>query len=416
MKIPHLRWVIAFLLFLATAVNYMDRQALSIVSRTIRGEFGMTEQDYSYIVAAFFLAYAIMYAGSGYLVDRLGTKNGFGLFIAFWSVAAMLHAFARGTFSFGVCRFLLGLGEPGNWPAAAKAISEWFPAKQRALGVGIFNAGSSLGSALSPPVVSWLTYRYGWQFAFIAVGATGLAWLAVWMFLYNPPATNKWLSEAEYAGFRDEIVPVPKQTQKVDWWKVVSSRDCVALTLARTFTDPVIYFVIFWLPEYLQKERHFDLAMVGKYSWVPFIFGGIGYTLGGYLSGWLMQRGLSMPKARKRIMLIGAMCLPVAIAAPFVPTAALAIGATCFITFGHGFWVANLQTLPTDLFPGREVGTVSGFSGMGGALGGMVTNLGTGYVVSHFSYAPIFLLAGIMHPLSMIIIAKMLPDSRFKNA
>jgi len=416
MKIPHLRWVIAFLLFLATAVNYMDRQALSIVSKTIRGEFGMTEQDYSYIVAAFFLAYAIMYAGSGYLVDRLGTKNGFGLFIAFWSVAAMLHAFARGTFSFGVCRFLLGLGEPGNWPAAAKAISEWFPAKQRALGVGIFNAGSSLGSALSPPVVSWLTYRYGWQFAFIAVGATGLAWLAVWMFLYNPPAINRWLSEREYAGFRAQIVPVPEQTQKVDWWKVVSSRDCVALTLARTFTDPVIYFVIFWLPEYLQKERHFDLAMVGKYSWVPFIFGGIGYMLGGYLSGWLMQRGVSMPKARKRIMLIGAMCLPVAIAAPFVPTAALAIGATCFITFGHGFWVANLQTLPTDLFPGHEVGTVSGFSGMGGALGGMVTNLGTGYVVSHFSYAPIFLLAGIMHPLSMIIVAKMLPDSRFKNA
>ena len=416
MKIPHLRWVIAFLLFLATAVNYMDRQALSIVSKTIRGEFGMTEQDYSYIVAAFFLAYAIMYAGSGYLVDRLGTKNGFGLFIAFWSVAAMLHAFARGTFSFGVCRFLLGLGEPGNWPAAAKAISEWFPAKQRALGVGIFNAGSSLGSALSPPVVSWLTYRYGWQFAFIAVGATGLAWLAVWMFVYNPPAINRWLSEREYAGFRAQIVPVPEQTQKVDWWKVVSSRDCVALTLARTFTDPVIYFVIFWLPEYLQKERHFDLAMVGKYSWVPFIFGGIGYMLGGYLSGWLMQRGVSMPKARKRIMLIGAMCLPVAIAAPFVPTAALAIGATCFITFGHGFWVANLQTLPTDLFPGHEVGTVSGFSGMGGALGGMVTNLGTGYVVSHFSYAPIFLLAGIMHPLSMIIVAKMLPDSRFKNA
>ena len=416
MKIPHLRWVIAFLLFLATAVNYMDRQALSIVSKTIRGEFGMTEQDYSYIVAAFFLAYAIMYAGSGYLVDRLGTKNGFGLFIAFWSVAAMLHAFARGTFSFGVCRFLLGLGEPGNWPAAAKAISEWFPARQRALGVGIFNAGSSLGSALSPPVVSWLTYRYGWQFAFIAVGATGLAWLAVWMFVYNPPAINRWLSEREYAGFRAQIVPVPEQTQKVDWWKVVSSRDCVALTLARTFTDPVIYFVIFWLPEYLQKERHFDLAMVGKYSWVPFIFGGIGYMLGGYLSGWLMQRGVSMPKARKRIMLIGAMCLPVAIAAPFVPTAALAIGATCFITFGHGFWVANLQTLPTDLFPGHEVGTVSGFSGMGGALGGMVTNLGTGYVVSHFSYAPIFLLAGIMHPLSMIIVAKMLPDSRFKNA
>ncbi len=399
-----MRWVIALLLFLATAVNYADRQALSIVSKTIRGEFGMTEVDYSRVVATFFLAYAIMYAGSGYIVDRLGTKKGFAFFISLWSLAAMSHALARGTWTFGICRFFLGLGEPGNWPAAAKAIQEWFPAKQRALGVGLFNAGSSLGSMVSPPLISWLTYQYGWKFAFVAVGAIGLVWLVFWLGIYYTPKPD--------ADEPEEVLPRPK----IDWAKLVLSHDCLAITFARTLTDPVIYFVIFWLPEYLQKERHFDLAMVGKYSWVPFLFGGIGYTLGGWLSGWLMERGVDMPVARKRIMLIGAACLPVAIAAPLVPTAALAIGATCFITFGHGFWVANLQTLPTDLFRRHEVGTVSGFSGMGGALAGAVANLGTGYVVQHFSYSPVFLLAGILHPMGMVIIWKMLPNERFRHS
>jgi MFS transporter, ACS family, hexuronate transporter len=419
MKIPKLRWVLAAMLFFATAVNYADRQALAVVSDRIRAQFAMTEIDYSRILAGFFLAYAIMYAGSGYIVDRLGTKKSFSLFIGLWSLAAMLHAFATGVWSFGICRFLLGLGEPGNWPAATKAISEWFAPRQRALGVGIFNAGSSVGSALSPPLISWLTLQYGWQFAFIAVAAVGFVWLAVWWVLYDTPHKNKWLSQKEYDEIKHEI-PAEEAVKhedrpKVEWGRVVRTREARALCLARTFTDPVIYFVIFWLPAYLVKERHFDQKEIGQYSWVPFVFGGIAYMLGGYLSGMLMKRGWALPKARKRIMLLGALCLPVAICAPFAPSAALAIAAICFITFGHGFWTANLQTLPADLFPGHEVGTVAGFSGMGGAIGGMVANLGTGYVVSKFSYAPIFIVAGLMHPMCMMIIFKMLPDSRFRK-
>lgn len=419
MKIPKLRWVLAAMLFFATAVNYADRQALAVVSDRIRAQFAMTEIDYSRILAGFFLAYAIMYAGSGYIVDRLGTKKSFSLFIGLWSLAAMLHAFATGVWSFGICRFLLGLGEPGNWPAATKAISEWFAPRQRALGVGIFNAGSSVGSALSPPLISWLTLQYGWQFAFIAVAAVGFVWLAVWWVLYDTPHKNKWLSQKEYDEIKHEI-PAEEAVKhedrpKVEWGRVVRTREARALCLARTFTDPVIYFVIFWLPAYLVKERHFDQKEIGQYSWVPFVFGGIAYMLGGYLSGMLMKRGWALPKARKRIMLLGALCLPVAICAPFAPSAALAIAAICFITFGHGFWTANLQTLPADLFPGHEVGTVAGFSGMGGAIGGMVANLGTGYEVSKFSYAPIFIVAGLMHPMCMMIIFKMLPDSRFRK-
>ncbi len=419
MKIPKLRWILAAMLFFATAINYADRQALAVVSDRIRAQFAMTEIDYSRILAGFFLAYAIMYAGSGYIVDRLGTKKSFSLFIGVWSLAAMLHAFATGVWSFGLARFMLGLGEPGNWPAATKAVSEWFAPRQRALGVGIFNAGSSIGSALSPPLISWLTIQYGWQFAFVSVGAAGFLWLAVWWVLYDTPHKNKWLSQKEYDEIRHEI-PAEEATKhadrpKVDWARVVGTREARGLCIARAFTDPVIYFVIFWLPAYLVKERHFDQKDIGQYSWVPFLFGGIAYMVGGYLSGALMKRGWALPKARKRVMLLGTLCLPVAICAPFAPTAGLAIAAICFITFGHGFWTSNLQTLPADIFPSHEVGTVAGFSGMGGAIGGMVANLGTGYVVSKFSYAPIFIVAGLMHPICMMVIFRMLPDNVFRK-
>src|SRR5437867_5140891 len=211
MKIPKMRWVIAALLFLATTLNYADRLALSVVSSDLRREFAMTEQEYSYILTAFLFAYAIMYAGSGYLVDRLGTRVGFAVFIFTWSVAAMLHGLARGKWSLGACRFLLGLGEPGNWPAAAKAVAEWFPARQRALGIGIFNAGSSMGSALAPPVVAFLTIHYGWRSAFLFTGAMGLLWLAAWLVLYQPPHRNRWLRQDEYLEMKDEVRP-PEET------------------------------------------------------------------------------------------------------------------------------------------------------------------------------------------------------------
>jgi len=406
------------MLFLATAVNYADRQALSlvIVSKDFQSQVKLTDIGYSWVVAAFFLAYAIMYAGSGYIVDRLGTRRGFAFFIGLWSAAAVLHAFAWNTLTFGFCRFLLGLGEPGNWPAAAKAVSEWFSAKQRALGVGIFNAGSSIGSAMAPPAVWWLTSHYGWRAAFIGVGGAGFIWLALWLLLYDPPHINRFLRANEYDAIKDSVLP-PEETQaapaeKVDWKHVVRTRACIAISIARALSDPVMYFVIFWLPRYLEKERHFDLAMVGKYSWVPFVFGGVAYLIGGWLSGYLIGRGWNIVDARKFVMLIGALCLPVVIAATHVPTAGMAIAATCFLTIGHGFWTANLQTLPTDLFPGYEVGTVSGFSGMGGSLVGMLASLGTGYVVTKFSYTPVFLVAGLMHPTGMVVIATMLKSSR----
>jgi ACS family hexuronate transporter-like MFS transporter len=410
-KIPKIQWVIAALLCLATMINYADRLTLSMVSVDIRREFGLSEQDYSYIVTLFLFAYAVMYAVSGYIVDRMGTRRGFAVFIFGWSIAQMLHAFAFGKWSLAGCRFLLGLCEPANWPAAAKAVSEWYPASQRALIVGIFNAGSSLGSAIAPPMVAYIAVSYGWRAAFIFTGGMGFVWMVAWLIIYNPPGQNRWLRPQD-APKLEELAPAAPKA-KPDWRKVIATRECYTLIIARFFTDPVIYFIIFWLPEYLRKERAFNLADVGKYAWVPFVIGGIGYTLGGWLSGHLMERGWTLPRSRKTVMAIGAACLPVSILAPLVPNAGLAIAATSFATFGHAFWVANLQTLPTDLFAGSEVGTAMGFSGMGGAVGGMIANLGTGYIVMHYSYAPVFLMAGLMHPLSAFLVYWLLPDRYF---
>ena len=418
MKIPKLQWVIAGMLLLATMINYTDRLALSVVSVELREEFSLSEQDYALVVALFLTAYAIMYAGSGYVVDRLGTRRGFAVFILGWSMSQLLHGLAIGKWSLGLCRFLLGLFEPGNFPAAAKAVAEWFPASKRALGVGIFNAGATLGSSLAPPLVAYLALHYGWRSAFIFTGCLGLGWLVPWLILYQPPQSNRWLREDEYAVLKDQIprldAVLPVQGTALGWRQVIRMRECYSLMLARFFTDPVIYFVIFWLPEYLGKERGFDLAMVGKYAWIPFIFGDVGYIWGGWLSGFLINSGLCLAKARKRVMLVGAALMPAAILAPFVPRAWMAIAATCAVTLGHAVWASNLLTLPTDLFRGSEVGKSTGFSGMAGAIGGILATLGTGWIVQRLSYAPVFLMAGLMHPLGIFLIYRLLPDHYFK--
>jgi MFS transporter, ACS family, hexuronate transporter len=414
LKIPKLRWVIAAMLFLATMINYVDRTALSVVSVDVRRDFNLDPQDYSHILTLFLIAYAIMYAGSGYIVDRLGTKAGFAVFMFSWSVAQMLHAFAVGKWSLGAFRFMLGLAEPGNWPAAAKAVADWFPARERALGIGIFNAGSSIGSAIAPPMVAWITYNHGWRTAFVFTGALGIVWLLCWLVIYDAPARNRWLKPEEMPDIAQAAVS--EKGARPDWKRVITMRECWTLILARFFTDPVIYFVIFWLPEYLRNERGFDLAMVGKFAWVPYVFGDIGYILGGWLSGRLIRAGWSLPRARKAVMTMGACCMPIAIAAPYVPEAWMAIAATCFTTFGHAFWVSNIQAIPTDLFHGGEIGTATGLSGMGGAIGGILANLGTGYLVMNYSYAPVFLMAGLMHPLSAVLIYRLLPDRYFRNA
>ena len=388
---------------------------MSVLVGQIRDDLHLSEQDYWQIVMLFLIAYAIMYACSGYIVDKIGTKIGMTLFVCAWSVSQMLHGFAMSKWSFAACRFGLGLAEPGSFPAAVKAIGEWFPARQRALGVGIFNAGSSLGAAVASPLVATIALHYSWRAAFVVTGACGIVWVILWLMIYNSPRQNRWLSEREAA----ELKEIPKETetatQTINWWEIISSRSGLMVMLPRFLTDPVIYFVIFGLPDYLEKDRGFSLVMIRNYGWIPFAFGGVGYLIGGWLSGRMFEAGWSIGKSRKTVMTIGAAFLPVAILAPLVPSSGLALAAMAVVVFGHAIWVANLMVLPTDLFPSRAVASAAGFSGMGGAIGGALASAFIGTIVTHFSYVPIFICAGLMHPLSALLVWKFLPEQYFRK-
>lgn len=414
--IPKLRWIIAGLLLAVTLINYVDRITISVLVKQIRDGLDLSETDYSHIISYFLVAYAIMYACSGYVIDRVGTKIGMAIFVCFWSISQMLHGLATGFWSFAACRFGLGLAEPGSFPAAVKAIGEWFPARQRALGVGIFNVGSSLGAALAAPLAATLALSWGWRAAFIFTGALGIIWLVAWLIIYESPQRNRWLSEEEAAEFKSEAAVVEPQAPRASWLKVVSSRPGLMVMVPRFLTDPVIYFVIFWLPAYLEKERGFDLKMIGQYTWMPYVFGGApGYIIGGLLSAWMMRAGWSMGKSRKAAMTIGAAFLPVAMLVPHAPSAGLAIAMMCAVVFGHAIWVANLMALPTDLFRSNAVAMAAGFSGMGGAIAGALANWYTGAIVAHFSYLPIFICAGLMHPTAILLVWLFLPERCFAN-
>jgi ACS family hexuronate transporter-like MFS transporter len=410
------RTLLGVLLCASTLLNYLDRLSIGIVSVEIRTQFHMTAQDYGNVLSLFFVAYTIMYAGSGCVLDRLGTRRGFALFLAAWSLAQMLHGFAQGIATLAACRFLLGLAEPGAWPGAAKAVAEWLPPARRALYMGIFNAGTSLGSAAAPVLIAAITLSYGWRSAFIATGLLGFLWLAAWLAFYHPPAQSPWLSPTTRAELIRQLTP----TQLLDppsrnSFTLFFTRPCWSLTLTRFFTDPVIYFAIFWLPEYLRTSRGFNLAMIRNYAWLPFLAGGLGYIGGGWLSGHLIAKGWNLRRARNAGLLAGAAFMPLTMLTPFVPNAALALLTSSFLTIGHGVWVANFQTLPADLYPNHEVGRVMGFSGAGGALGGVLAQTATGWIVTHFSYTPAFLLAGLLHPLSAAFLFRAIRPKHFQS-
>lgn len=420
--IPKLAWIIAGLLLAVTLINYTDRLTMSVLVGEIRQSLHLSETDYWQIVSLFFAAYAVMYAVSGCIVDRLGTRLGMALFVGFWSLCQLLHGLAVGKWSFAACRFGLGLAEPGSFPAATKAVGEWFPPRQRALGVGIFNAGSSIGAAVASPLAAVVALNYGWRAAFVFTGALGFLWLVAWLTLYQPPPQNRWLSRTEAEQLKNAGVMAATSAGKtslakkrVNWFGVLTCRAGFMLVVARFLTDPVIYFVVFGLPDYLEKDRGFNLEMVGQYAWVPYAFGGLAYLVGGWLSGRLIRAGWSLAKSRKTAMTVGAALLPIAILAPLVPSAWMAIGAMCVIVVGHSIWVGNLMTLPADLFPPDEVATAAGFSGMGGAIGGALAFWFTGSVISHFSYLPIFIGAGLMHPTAMLLVWWFLPERFFEE-
>ena len=363
------------LAFWATAINYLDRQTLSVAAPALRERFHMSSVDYGHVVSAFLLAYTIMNGISGPLIDRLGTRLGYGLCVAWWSIFAILHAFTRGALSLGAFRFLLGMGEAGNWPAAVKVVAEWFPEEERALAAGLFNSGSAVGAILAPPIVAFLLLRFGWQSAFVFTGVAGLIWLVFWGRIYRTPD-----------GENGEAAP-----PRVPVGVLVRTRFVRAFTASKIFFDSVWYFYIFWFPEYLKHARNFDLAAIGKFAWIPFLVAGFGNILGGWLSSWLLGRGYSVTIARKAAVTFFAILMMSAIPAVLVSQAWLSIAFVSVAMFGYTGGLANMLTLPADVFPKNAVGSVYGLASMGSGFGGMVFTTITGWVVEHYSYTPVFI-------------------------
>jgi len=376
------RWWVATLLFLATVINYVDRQTLSVLAPVLRDRFHMSNTDYSRVVFAFLLAYMIMQSGSGCMMDRLGTRRGFSLCIGWWSVAALLHAAANSVLSFGAFRFLLGLGEAGNWPGGIKVVSEWFPPQQRAFVIGFFNSGSTIGAVFTPPLVTWIALRWGWRQAFVFTAALGFVWLAVWLATYHSPAVA-----------RSHEFPAERRTP---WSRLFRHRQVWALVLTRMLADPVWWFYVFWLPEYLKRERKFSLAEIGYFAWIPFVTAGIGSVAGGVLSSWLMRLGYPALQARKIVMVISAVLMLAGIPAALARNNSIALALISLVTFAYSTWGANVLTIPADLVPQPVIASVSGISGTGAAMGGMAFMLAVGFVVDHFSYVPVFVAAGLM--------------------
>jgi ACS family hexuronate transporter-like MFS transporter len=404
MKIKGLRWLMVGLIFLVTVINYIDRQTVSVLKTSISQDLGLSNADYAAIQNSFLLFYGISQMVSGRLYDVIGTRLGFVFSIVVWSGAAAAHAAARTASSFGVFRAALGFGEAGNWPGAAKVVGEWFPVRERAFGMGIFNTGAAVGGALSPPIIAWLATVYGWRATFIVTGALGFIWLALWLVLFRAPGRHPWITEAERAHILDGATGTTSgPAWRPRWLQLLTYRQTWAVVMGRFITDPIWWLYIFWLPSYLQEARGFSLRQVGQSAWVPFLAAGIGALGGGYASGALISRGWTVNRARKAVMIFGALLTSAGILAMRASDPYVALGWMAVVLFGFQVWINNLQTLPSDFFPNTAVGSVFGLGGAAAALASILFTWGTGQVVDAFGYTPVFVVAGLLGPLGLVV-------------
>ncbi|MBV9082777.1 MAG: MFS transporter [Acidobacteriaceae bacterium] len=395
-----LRWYIATLLFIATLINYLDRQTLSLLAPDLRQTFGFSNTGYSRMIFAFLFAYMIMQPALGRLMDRLGTRKGFSISIAFWSFAAMLHGLANSALFFECARFLLGLGEAGNWPGAVKAVAEWFPLEQRAGATGYFNSGSIAGALIAPLTVPWIALRFGWRAAFMVTGALGSLWLIPWLLIYPTPQKMA----RSMLRLQVEQAREPGSHGPINWRDLLKGRDVWSLVGARMFADPVWWFYVFWLPAYLKDARKFTTASIAHLAWIPFLTAGIGSLAGGAASDFLVRRGFAILSARKAVMAVAVTGMLAGIPAVFAANSTMTLSMISTATFGFCAWAANMFALPADILPADIVASTSGITGTGAALAGMIFTLATGFAVDHFSYVPVFLAAGLMPVMAVTIL------------
>jgi MFS transporter, ACS family, hexuronate transporter len=405
--IAGLRWYICALLFLATTINYIDRQVFSILAPDLQKSIGWNEVEYGYIVTAFQAAYAGGYFMVGRVMDAISTRKGFAIIIGVWSLAAMAHAAARSALGFGIARAALGLGEAGNFPASIKTVAEWFPKQERALATGIFNAGSNIGAIVAPIMVPWITLTYGWQWAFIITGALGFLWLLCWLAIYRRPEDHSSLSTQELAHIRRDP---PDKSRSVAWAKVFPKRQTWAFALGKFLTDPVWWFFLFWLPKFLNQQYGLTLDKMGLPLVVIYLSADIGSIGGGWLSSALIKRGWTVNASRKTAMLVCALCVVPIIFAAKASNLWVAVTLVSLAMSAHQGWSANLYTLTSDMFPRKAVGSAIGIGGTLGAVGGMFVATAAGYILQITgSYYSLFLIAGSMYLIALGIIHLLVP-------
>ena len=402
------RWQIAILISSAIAISYLDRQTLPVAIQAIGKDIPLNNQQFSDLQSAFLISYAFMYAGGGKLTDALGTRLGFTLIMAFWSLACASHALALSFAMLAASRFLLGMGEGGGFPAATRAVAEWFPVKERATAMGIINAGTAVGAVLAPPLIALVLIYANWRWIFILTGTIGILWTVWWRLTYYPPAEHPGLSSEE----RDEIRSVlePSVSEKNGrWFDLLRLRETWGLVTAKFLSDAAWYFYLFWLPKYLYDARGFDIKAVGKLAWIPYAASGVGCLAGGWFSSWLVRRQFSLGVARKVALGLSAMVMPSILLVPHVEVSwALAIFSLAY--FGQQSWSTLVMVLPADLYHRSVVGAVAGLVGFGGAMGGIAFGELVGYLLDHGSgYGPVFALAGTFHVLAFIVILVAVP-------
>ena len=407
-RVTNARWSICALLFFATTINYIDRQVLSILAPDLQRSIGWNEEQYGYIVTAFNAAYALGLLFAGGLIDRFGVRRGYASVISLWSLAAIGHALASTALGFGIARFALGLVEAGNFPSAIKSVAEWFPRRERAFATGIFNSGTNVGAILVPVTVPWLAITFGWRAAFIVTGALGFIWLALWLWLYDKPEAHSSCSPAELAYIRSDP---PEPVQRVSWARLARYRQTWAFTIGKFFTDPIWWFYLFWLAKFFNTRFGLNLTKLGPPLVVVYCASTIGSIGGGWLSGMLIARGWSVNRARKTTLLLCALAVVPAATIPNTTNVWYAVAMLSLATAAHQGWSANLFTLVSDLFPQRAVGSVVGFGGAGGSIGGMLFSLLVGSILqaTGSNYTALFIMAGSFYLVAFGLIQLLSP-------
>lgn len=408
-RLGRYRWVICALLFFATTINYVDRQVIGILAKDLQVIIGWSEIEYGNIVAAFNAAYAVGLLISGRLMDRFGTKVGYAVAITVWSLAGMVTALARSAFQFGIARAMLGLGEAANFPAAIKTVAEWFPKKERALATGIFNAGTNVGAVVAPLTVPWIAINLGWQWAFILTGAIGFLWLLFWLPFYDRPEKHHRVSATELAYIQSD--PPDPPAARVPWLKLIPHRQTCAFAIGKYMTDPIWWFYLYWIPNFLRENHGLDLSTVGLPLIAIYLIADVGSVAGGWLSSSFIKRGWTVNRARKTAMLICALSVTPIVFAASVSNLWLAVGLIGLAAAAHQGWSANIFTTTSDMFPRRAVGSVVGIGGMAGAMGGATMAVATGYILERTGgqYMIIFAIAGSAYLIALAIIHLLAP-------